>query len=416
MSDNQAAAGNDSPSPLVAGRVFALDAARGVALVFVCLAHFLDMYFLAPGAHKGAALANLHAFTKIATPTFMLVSSMVLGYLIALHRRDAEKFRLRVFDRALFLVTAGHVVSAVSLIPRHGLRDAFLNGHVTDTIAVCMIGGILMARRTDAATRVGLGLLLYAAGWIGWLMWEPDHAALKTGKGMLLGADELEGTGFSFPLLPWFAVYLVGTALGEWINTVGREQLADAGKRLAFRSGIVLVCAVVVKAGILLVLPMFRSPGLIETISTVQPWFSPYQKHPPGPCYVIFFGSAALSMIGLFLWRAGDVPRRRGLPLLACMGKHALSLYLLQSFVYLTGWYLLVTRTQFATPAVAVVFLLLSLAGIAAWGIFCDRVKINRFWTVGLQTMVRRWPALNEAIAAPRPLQRALRPQVSRRP
>ncbi|HXQ76602.1 MAG TPA: hypothetical protein VN797_00255, partial [Gemmatimonadaceae bacterium] len=74
----------------MARRIDSLDLARGAAMLFVCLSHFSANYLVS--AAKGGADAMMSGsawmattFSMIASPTFVAVSALVVGYLYRVH-------------------------------------------------------------------------------------------------------------------------------------------------------------------------------------------------------------------------------------------------------------------------------------------------------------------------------------------
>jgi len=68
-------------------RLTAIDAARGLAMIFVCLSHFGETYL--DGVRGGAAGALLDALGRVATPSFMLISGALIGFR---HAADPQSF------------------------------------------------------------------------------------------------------------------------------------------------------------------------------------------------------------------------------------------------------------------------------------------------------------------------------------
>jgi peptidoglycan/LPS O-acetylase OafA/YrhL len=106
----------------------------------------------------------------------------------------------------------------------------------------------------------------------------------------------------------------------------------------------------------------------------------------------------ALLLIGGIIWKMGEAHSvrhlgyRRSLRILEQAGKNSFSLFILHFLIYIQILPFVATRIQLMTPAGAVLFLPLSLLGIMALGGVCDRLQLNRFWTVGLLTFSKRWP------------------------
>jgi uncharacterized membrane protein len=382
-------------------RLIALDVARGIALVFACTAHFPLMYFLGPHAQDNSLFLVLLTLTKVATPTFIFVSSIVLGYLCSSPHKNGPQFRLRLFSRIAFLATVGHCLMAATLKESQDFLTAMSRGYVTDTIAYCVIGSLLVLPYAKAATRMQMSVGLYLISFAGWALWHPDNSVLMLLRGIFFGPDATGATIFAFPLLPWFAVYLGGTSVGEWLSRFKGYTLALAGKKLAIRSGVVLCVAGLMYGSLRVFLAGHHTAGLMDHIRVLV---SPTSKYPPGPGYLLVFGSMALLLIGGVIWKMGethsvrDPGHRRYLRILEQAGKNSFPLFIIHFLIYIQIFPLVVTRTQLMTPAGAVLFLLFSLLGIMALGGVCDRLRLNRFWTVGLLALTKRWPILNRGL------------------
>src|SRR5688500_19223007 len=85
------------------GRVRAIDAARGVAMVFVCLSHFGLEYFRR--LDEPSIAKALYVVGMIGSPSFMLISGLMLGVLYETKRTRFNQHRLLLADRALFMLT-----------------------------------------------------------------------------------------------------------------------------------------------------------------------------------------------------------------------------------------------------------------------------------------------------------------------
>src|SRR5437870_5328374 len=107
-----------TPSSPAKPRIQNLDASRGVALVLVCLSHFVAVYF---GTKHVGGLFQLPAFPiaigMIASPTFVAISGTILGLLFVVQRDTFATLRLKLLDRAIFVLTVAHVLIACSRLP-----------------------------------------------------------------------------------------------------------------------------------------------------------------------------------------------------------------------------------------------------------------------------------------------------------
>src|ERR1043165_2078322 len=96
-----------------ARRISNLDAARGTAMLLVCLSHFAAVYVrklsLAGSTHL-PVLPWPIALGMIASPTFVAVSGTILGLLFVVRKKSFDEQRLKLVDRSLFVLTVAHVL------------------------------------------------------------------------------------------------------------------------------------------------------------------------------------------------------------------------------------------------------------------------------------------------------------------
>jgi uncharacterized membrane protein len=343
---------NNAPSR----RLAALDIGRGIAMLLVCISHFLGVYYQDNLDPANLFLTAVLAITKVATPSFVLISGIPLGYF---HARDKNfpQLRIHLLDRALFLISVGHVLMAASVATSVGWSRAVSQWYITDTLGLCLIGGLVVIRYYPAVShRLGLGVFLYSVGWAGWNIWHPNQSILIFLKGIFLGADDSNQAVFWFPLVSWFGMYLVGAALGGWLSTFDKARLSIGGVSQIKISSITLGGAIFIKA-LLIWLQIPRSLYL--------PLFS-FSKVPPGPMYGLIFGSAALLLLGGLL-ACADSPIVSNICIsrLQRVGRNSFSVFLSQSFLYYTVGHLLAPRLQEATHSLAILLLISSLHCLA---------------------------------------------------
>src|SRR5947209_2248797 len=84
------------------GRIPAMAAARGAAMILVCLSHFGTAYVR---EEQSLHVQLLLAVSMLASPSFLFISGMMLGLLYDRSRRDFAPTRVALLDRALFLLT-----------------------------------------------------------------------------------------------------------------------------------------------------------------------------------------------------------------------------------------------------------------------------------------------------------------------
>lgn len=323
------------------GRLRAVDAARGLAMLLVFLAHFVDAYLRPLGGEAEALRQKLHMVTRLASPSFMLISGLMLGLLYARRRGDFGGLRSRLQRRGLFLLTAGHLLIVPTYLSwveeaGHLVRILF----VTDTIGVALLVGPLLVTRLGPRARAALGVALFAGSWALSLGLHSTLPAAQFLEEVLFGHAVQSVLFSNFPLVPWFGVYLAGSAVGEWFG----DRLRAGEVRRAARRFVVAGGALFVTGGVLLAVHVWlrRSGGahLPEGLaSALGALTSPKQKFPPGPTYLLFYGGLALAGLGLLV-RAEHAGRLGALLHPASLlGRHSLSAFLLQFYVYYLGVY-----------------------------------------------------------------------------
>src|SRR5437764_6026228 len=195
-------------------RIDVIDGARGVSMLLVFLAHFVETYFQ-------ASPERTHAFrvvTRIASPAFVLISGITLGVLHARGTQWAQRTRDRLIDRAAFLLLVCHpVMLGAYLINASTVRDGARILFITDTIAVCLVVGALLIPRLVPWLRATLGLGLLLIGWTVTVVWNPQLGTWAWRiKDLLAGDWRDHWANYSFPLLPWLGLYLIATSVGAW--------------------------------------------------------------------------------------------------------------------------------------------------------------------------------------------------------
>jgi uncharacterized membrane protein len=104
-------------------RLVFVDAGRGFAMLFVCLSHFAFAYFSAdPTSVGGRTHEVLNAIGMVASPTFVLISGFLLGFLYRIQSGEFGPVRRRMIDRGIFLLTIGH---ALILLAHTGVQVTF---------------------------------------------------------------------------------------------------------------------------------------------------------------------------------------------------------------------------------------------------------------------------------------------------
>jgi uncharacterized membrane protein len=368
-------------------RLTTLDVARGTAILMICTLHFVDVYSHPHlnGSPHPLSVTILNAIGRVSTPAFFLVSGMVLGYLSEIESDRFERIRLHLLDRALFLLTAGHLLIALTWATRIGFLNSLGLGYVTDTVAVCVIGSALLFRYIRSIlSRLVVGSIVYLIAWASWTFWHPNGPVLLTLRGILLGPDENGHVIFYDPILPWLGVYLIGSCVGSWLSRFEPANFHLAGRKILAYSAVVFAIAISANV-IILALQFFGVAQIPHHVLALG------KKYPPGPSYIMLFGSSALLLVGgiLILLRANHTSMLRRLT--ECIGRNSFPIFVVQFFFYYTALFLIETQFYWPTPLMAFVFYLTSLWCLVWFSRVFDRLKINQYLTVGL-------PALREIL------------------
>jgi len=360
-------------------RLFALDAARGIAMLLVCVSHFLDIYILGDIALESAFVGAIHLVCRTATPTFVLVSGILLGYQIEARGAQFAAFRTHLLDRALFLLTVGHILISLSKAARLGLALAMAQGQITDTLAFCMMIGAYFVPTIGNRLRFVVGLCLYIGSWVAWQFWNPEDPLLQLMKSVAVGPISDGFKAFPFPLFPWLGLYIAGSGVGGWLKHASSQGMWLVSRGLLGISLAMITAGLAIKAGLIL-------RTYIGGVPIEDGWYqyvSPYQKYPPGPLFLLLYGGTALLLLSVFFSQAQPSWMRTCVSLVEPIGRNAFPVFVVQFFLYYTLFYLFVTRVAVITPVVALVLLPLSLIGVWAFAIVCQHYKVSRFLTVG---------------------------------
>ena len=351
---------NESPLaralPVGRSRLPSLDVTRGVAMIFVCLSHFC----LAAVASLGATrtFSALITISMLASPTFMLVSGLTLGYAYSARRDAFRAFSHKLLARGAYLVTGVHLL----MIPPqyylsargHPMRSLF----ITDAIGLnFLIAPWLMTHvRWRARIVAAIGLLVLGAVMVGFI-------PLRVSLPVQVLRDTLSGTlgqslwFSSFPLIPWLVPYLVGSAIGESLSahTAGAER-ANALVLLRW-SAISLGTAVSLEA---LARVIVQTASGERTLMFASWLGDPWTKQPPSPTYLAFFLGVGLLITAVLTLVLGSDRPAWFIRRLANAGRASLFLFVLQAYVYF------VIYTQWIHPgAYWVVNFLVSLVVLA---------------------------------------------------
>ena len=380
-------------------RIQTIDMARGFAMLLVFCSHFSQIYFVE--ATPWADSLRLYATTIgfIATPTFVLTSGLVVGYLYQSRRADWSRLRIRLIDKAIFMITVGHLLSALFVTARSGMTVALTRGYVTDTIAFAVLLGMIIVPRTTRPVRLTLAGVLYGMAWFAWLFWNPTDPSGILVKVIFIGPP-LEATNVSwFAMLPWASVYLVGSCLGEY-KYIGSQRAKGLYDSVAVTLIYIAAGSIALSMTLRAVYEVLKAGSFMNLRAVPYAVVSLGQKYPPGPAYLLFFGGIGVLLIGILflvarMWREQAVTQR-----LAELGQSSLIAYLLQFLVYYTALTLLVAKTDLTPVGLWPLYFLTSVALLLLLVRMSRRAGLNGLCTVGLPSLLQRWSRIQMAMQA----------------
>ena len=356
-------------------------------MLFVCVSHFGGAYFDRLPAHTVEG-RFLESVALIASPTFVVISGLLLGFLACSRPWDWLDLRVKLVDRGLFMLTLGHIAIAFAHVPMAGRLPLALEwGFITDVIAVGLLIGPFLVQRVSPGRRLVIAGVAYGLAWIVVASSHPESAALERLKEYLVGPSHFLGGRprllvECFPLIPWLAVYVAATGLGE---ALGRREASGRGTETIPLLGRVAVgCglgALAIKGTPL----MLKAAGLHETSVLVWTLGWPFQKQPPSPAYLgVHAGLGLLLLRGLMAIDA-LASWRRWLIVPAAVGRSSLAVFILQYFLYFT----VLERWNPDYSAWWPLLLLASLALVVGFGLVWARFGNNKVFSVGYRWLAR---------------------------
>jgi uncharacterized membrane protein len=367
----------------VARRIDSLDVARGAAMLFVCLSHFTGNYLATPvsgGASSTLSRSVWVATTvsMIASPTFVAVSALVVGYLYRVHPAGMPELRRKLIDRGLFLLLIGHIIQVPVYAPSGKMGDGVHLLFITDVIGLAIIIGPTLMMRTAPITRLLGGAALITSNWLATAFWVPGTEVGRLVARYALGVLDATGDFVGFPPVPWFAVYLLMTVVGERLGEHARAGEFDRSESVLSRIGAASMAMGAAFAIARRVLGAV-APGFVVGHGGLSLW-SVSHKFPPGPVYLLFFGGAGLMLIA----RAFALSRASSFGYLtrpiAALGRASFFVFVLQGYVYYLVLPPLHLPFPHLWPGYYVVTVLLLVGAANIW----DHFDGNRYLSVGL--------------------------------
>jgi uncharacterized membrane protein len=371
-----------SSVPHASERIAAVDAARGCAMLMVFLSHIKQ--------HFVVTSPDLHWFllttTRIATPTFLLLSGFVIFHLMS--RDPAGRTSLTLVDRALFLLLVAHTLLGLANLSEMGTVDwAFGRSMITDTVGVALLLAVLL-RKAHVSVYWGLGIALCAVSWIVALAADPSGEWARRLFAVLFQMKGGEYPAIDAPIVSYVGVFLIGMALSSHLQAPLMRGQHDvlAGRLMLYGLGAITLALVGVLAWHLLKDHARALIGDPDTLVAIRDTLDPRGKRPPSPSYLLFYGGAGLLMLAIFFYgrpRAIVDPVRRWT---SVIGRASLACFIVQDWLFF-----LVPRALGFEDIQSVAFWLAYLAFCVAllWGFALKWGQLhgNRILTVGLKAL-----------------------------
>jgi uncharacterized membrane protein len=370
-------------------RMLGIDAARGMAMLFSCLAHF---GWWIEHTHPWAT-GTLSSIGMVATPTFLLLSGTVTGWLCRKAAEDPQDTaQWKLLNRGLFLLTLGHVLVSLAEAHRDGLVRALSGASIIDDIGLCMVCCALWfpaLKGTEFRRRlVTYGIAGYLLCWFVILAWHSPVGGWLMLQQALLGPDVLgvRMHSYSSPLLPYMCLFAIGLGSSDYLVAAAQTDSPRRRRSLFTLGGALVASALLLRGARWLVEREYHDNGLSPLLSST---LSISGKLPPAPAYVLFYCGIGLTissvMFALAASRMGIA--RRIAELVATLGRASLFVFILQYFIF---WTLpdLLGITPSNTHLALIFIAGLSVNWLAAW---CwNRMRGNRFLTLGIKPPTRR--------------------------
>lgn len=384
-------------SPIrVKQRIAAVDAARGCAMLLVCLSHIKQHFVESAPALYSVLLLT----TRIATPTFLLLSGFVIGHLLRGNARGQVGWLL--VDRGLFLVLVAHFTLGLNELRDLSVFEwAFGRVMITDVIGIALCVAVLI-RGASAAALFAAGICLYLLSWVIAMTLQVSSEPMRLLGSVLFHLHSAPNRLVDIALLPYLGVFLVGMGLSAYC----REALQNRhSARLARRLATIGLLAI---AGVLAGIAAwhFGKDSLPQwlyephEVSLLRASLHPGYKAPPSPAYLLLYGGVGLLLTALFfssrprslLAGIADKAATIGRASLLCFIAQDWLLFLIPQIFGFAN----VTSVAFWFGYFALCVLMLFYAS-RQW----IRIDGNRFFTIGLKHLVRRRQARAAGRKAP---------------
>jgi len=323
----------------------------------------------------------------MATPTFLLLSGFVAAYVL---RSDpTRRSAVTLVDRGLFLLLVAHVLLGFTEFESVTLFQwLFVRTTITDAIGIALCVAVLLRNRS-AGMLLALGASIFILSWVIGATLAVESVWAKHLATLLFSVRSGPERLVDVALAPYLGLFLVGMGLSTYM----KDQIAAGDNRaLARRLLIIGGASVSLIVAIALAWRFFKE-GLPEALrephnmQLLRITINPTTKWPPSPGYLLFYGGAGLLMAG---WYFYGRPAQLVKPLVAkasVIGRASLMCFVLQD------WLLIVTPavlgfSDITSPVFWIAYLVAAVLALYVVAGAWDRVRGNRFLTIGLKRLM----------------------------
>jgi uncharacterized membrane protein len=346
-----------------------MDAARGSAMLFVLLSHFVEVYFKRNQIPSDLA----YAITMVASPAFISISGVVIGMLYCTRGERFHQTRWRFIWRGVFLLTLGRVLIVIAHIPlAGGWKEALRWGFMTDAIGLCLLLGPIAMEAIRSRQRALLGSAIYVLSWIIILAWTPAGEVTGVVKEFLFGSFWSASRFFIdvFPLLPWLGLYLIGTSLGEQLGNSLIQGKHEQLMRTTLLTGLIALAIAIALLSFRIVQEKVLGAASVD----LHLLLSPLQKLPPGPVYFLFYAGCTFLLLWTLMRFQHHPSVDKYSSIVEVFGRNSLFVFILQYFVYFS----LFAVVAFGPKSLWPIYFVLSAVAIWAATHLWEREKVRR--------------------------------------
>jgi uncharacterized membrane protein len=319
-------------------RIQAIDSTRGFAMLLVCVSHFFEIF--TRSSHH--TVQFVFYLTRIAAPTFMVISGIMLGFFYATKKDKFRQIKIRFFNRGLFMLLVAHIVIGCSYI--YAMQDAwvvFKFVYITDSVGLNIILGPLVIEKLKPSKRISVSLLGITLSWFLTYFWNPNIVLLEVSKEVFFGDLEYSYFHFlhyAFPFMPWFCLYLASTCIGEKLAEK-RGENANRSCFFLFKLA-VLSCGIASLGKLLFMTLKYMSPQIFDHL-VFYGFTSPFAKSPPSLAYFLFYGGVGLAILSFQYYFQQFISLRHIYEFFSVFGRNSLFVFMIQYYVYYVGVYVL---------------------------------------------------------------------------